>query len=692
MSSSRASSGSRNSCKNCESKKEQWKGHLCLRHASCLDPVSYLWDPDRCRHCFDLLGPTAHSVDDSFTQLEAQTIMKEILRAAEAAATRKGFKGFVTHRVFHERFQQWMGALYNKRVIRADTSAPRPTPVRSPRPAKAGEEGASTASRKEAPPARTDNRAAKEKRPYSPTPTSRGQQLQDLDEAALIKIIQDLQNKANAPATRRSRSRERRASTGPRHSSTSSSPERSLERQHYLSSRSSSASSTDHDSPRGSPTSRHEALFGSMTPSPERGREVSPEPLITADISRPKDGLAYYWLPHDAKVGEKDLSLPRLSPIPLANCHVTTIEDRQAVAFLYPRQYPAVDYILRLHPVRVKKESTPSQKEYVRRLGRVVFSNGEEDLSWSLQDPQSPDPTFRLKKTDDLEDYAHLMSQPKGFGDEASRPPMQPNVPLSSEGPKLQGLLDFLEAAPLSPTSHKLHKRYGDRRSTIDPPKAERDSDHKYRRAARTALGVKLAWSFLEELVEADSIDALTRIKTIGAVLNSFHKDVDASMDYQITRAVHHRRNLIDYATLHMPQEDIKHAIRDLPLPTGSSLFHESAADTVEASLRRPEGRQLAAIRSPHYNKRRRFQSSTATMAASKNGKLQRPPPSESKTFVDPAPKRKATRPSHPTAPPKRSKSGDSKAKERGGFQPWRKPKSSRPWYATSKPRSKNEQ
>lgn len=694
MPSSRASSGSRNACKNCESKKEQWKGHLCLRHASCLDPVLYLWDPDRCRHCFDLLGPTAHSGDDSFTQLEAQTIMKEILRAAEAAATRKGLKGFVTHRVFHERFQQWMGALYDERVIRADTSAPRPTPLRSPQPAKAGEEGTSTASRKEAPPARTDNRAAKEKRPCSPTPTSRGQQLQDLDAVALRKLVQELQDKVNAPASRRSRSRERRSRAGSRHSSTSSSPERSLERQHYLSSRSSSAPSTDHDSPRRSPIYRHEELFGSVSPSPERGREESPEPIITAEMSSstPKDGLAYYWLPHDTKIGEEDLTLPRLSPIPLADCHVTTIEDRQAVAFLYPRQYPAIDYILRLHPVRVKKESTPSQKEYVRRLGKVVFSNGEGDLSWSLQDPQSPDPAFRLKKADDLEDYAHLISQPKGFGDEASRPPMQPNVPLSSEGPKLQGLLDFLEAAPLSPTSHKLHKRYGDRRSTIDPPKAERDSDHEYRRAARTALGVRLAWSLLEELVDADSIDALTRIKTIGAVLNSFHKDVDASMDYQVTRAVHHRRNLIDYATLHMPQEDIKQAIRDLPLPTGSSLFHESAADTVEASLRRPEGRQLAAIRSPHYSKRRRFQSSTTTTAASKNSKLQRPPPSASKTFVDPALKRKATKPPHPTAPPKRSKSEDSRAKERGGFQPWRKPKSSRPWETTGKPHRKNKQ
>ena len=680
MSNSRASSGSRNSCKNCESKKEQWKGHLCLRHAPCLNNVSYLWDPDRCRHCFDLLGPAALSDGDSSEQLEAQAILKEILRAAEAAATRKNLKGFVTHRVFHERFQNWMGALYDKRVIRADKTTPQTTPARSPQPAKARDEGTSSASRSETHPTRTNTRA----RPHSPTPSVRRLQLDGLDEEELRKIIRDLREKTSAPNTRRSRSRERRSLTTSR--SASSSPERSPERRHDQSSGSSRASSLDHGSPQ---RSRYGELFGSETSSPERGREESPEPTPTAETnsSTPRDGLAYYWLSHDAKVGEENLSLPKMSPIPLADCHFTTIEDRKAVAFLYPSRYPAVDYILRFHPVRVKKESTPSQKEYVRRLGKVVFASGEEDLSWNLQEPHSPDPSFRLKKAEAMEDYAHLMSQPKGFGDEASRPPMQPNVSLSSEGPKLQGLLDFLEAPPLSPTSHKLHKRYGDRRSTIEPPKAERDSDCEYRRAARTALGVKLAWSFLEELVEKDSIDPLTRIKTIGTVLNSFHKDVDASMDYEVTRAVHHRRNLIDYATLHMPQEDIKHAIRDLPLPTGSSLFHESAADTVEASLRRPEGRQLAAIRSPHFNRRRRFQSSTAasTTAASKNNNPQRPPHPTNKTFADPAPKRKATRPPHPTAPLKRSKSGDSRAKERGGFQQWRKPKASRSWEEKGK-------
>ena len=276
-----------------------------------------------------------------------------------------------------------------------------------------------------------------------------------------------------------------------------------------------------------------------------------------------------------------------------------------------------------------------------------------------------------------MQDYSALMLQPKGFGDESKRPPQQPHVPLSSSGPKLQNLLDFLEAAPLSPTSHKIHRGYGDRRTTREPPKAERDTDHEYRRAARSALGVKLAWSFLEELSDCGKLDAPTKIRAMRTVLDTFRKDVDSTMDYQVIRAVHHRRNLIDFATKDMPQDDIRLAIQELPLPTTSTLFHESAAAKVEAVLLRPEGRQLAAIRDREQF-RRRFQSAPQTgrhhstvRRGTQATSADKPSPSHQ------APSRKPTRPAPPPAPARDYK--PSTAGKKGKGSSWKSSSSSFP-------------
>lgn len=289
---------------------------------------------------------------------------------------------------------------------------------------------------------------------------------------------------------------------------------------------------------------------------------LEPLPATAEDSHARRKGLNYFWLSYDTRMGEDGLKLQGLPLVPKANIHVASIDDRQAVVFLNPNQFPAIEYIYRLARVGIRKETSPSQREYVKRLNRFIHSNGEPNkLSFQIKDPLSPESSFSIEESGYMEDYSTLMIQPKGFGDEAKRPPQQPHVPLSSTGPKLQNLSDFLEAAPLSLTSHKIHREYGDRTTTREPPKNKRDTDHEYRLAVKSVLGIKFSWSFLEELTNSEKLDLRSKIRAMQTMLDAFHKDEDSTMNYHVTQAVHHSRNLIDFATRNMPQDDIRLAI-----------------------------------------------------------------------------------------------------------------------------------
>ena len=169
-----------------------------------------------------------------------------------------------------------------------------------------------------------------------------------------------------------------------------------------------------------------------------------------------------------------------------------------------------------------------------------------------------------ISPIDVLEQYANIVSQAKGYGDEAKRPP------------------------PLGLPRGTYYQK---------PSKVDQDIDHEERRAAPSALGIKLAWLFRDNIAGLTTFSAQNKLRAIKAVVDVFHKDVDSNMDNQVTRAVHHRRNMIRLATQDMPQADVRATVQDLLLLAGPTLVHESAAVTIEPTLQNPEDRQLAIIR-----------------------------------------------------------------------------------------------
>lgn len=675
---------------------------MCLRHAPCLHPIRSLWNPEACGPCTELLAACA--LKDSPGAPDARRVVKEILRGAEAAATRRGLDGFVSAEVFTTRFEPWMGSLYDKRAIRSDPekSSPRPprpafSPARTsrdsppPSPPRKTIPQERSSSSKEAPVSRvppasrvpSPSPSRHSKRPPSRSPTDRSQKARkrelspDTIQTTIRQLLALQQSQAGSPA-RRSRSRERR----PR--SLSASPDRSLAR-HYRSRSSSSSSGTDNRSPsphRREPFGTESDSSRPASPAPQEvvtlpGRSPSPPHRTTEEEDI--EGTSFYLLTPEASIRSGNLHLPNLPPVLAANLILKKEQDKQAVAFRDPTLEPALDYIERLPRVGMKKDSTPSQRELVYNLNKVVHASGHHvpGMSWTVKHTQTQDSPFQVAESPQLESLAHRWRQPKGFGDESRKLPTSPNVPICSSGENVQGLLDFLEAPPLSPTSHKISKVYTDRRTTCEPHKADRDLDSEYRRAGRTATALKMAWEFMEEVADLDDLKPLARLKILRSVLKAFKRDMNANLDYQVTRAVHHRRNMIQFSTREMPQEDIRLAIQDLPLPRGPTLFHESAAEKVAETLLRPEGRQLKAIPP------KPFRPPTTSRPASQH----RPAPTSNPKHSQHtnASGRQSTRPSHPKAPPPRRNASASSAPSKRKSAPWEASKKSS--SSTSKPR-----
>lgn len=671
---------------------------MCLRHSPCMHPHLSTWNPDNCGPCSELLAACA--LEDSSDAFDARRIIKEILRGAEAAANRKGLHGFVTVEVFSTRFQPWMGSLHNERVIRSnpEASSSRPTSRDSPRRTSRSspssrkslsnprERSATNGHPEPHPPA---SRAVSPspgrhlaKRPLSRSPPmdrSQKARKRELSPSTIQDTIKQLlalqQAQASSPA-RRSRSRERRR----RLRSLSASPDRSP------AAHDSRSSSSDKEEEERLLSPHRRDLFGTdsdssrpPTPAPERETAVL-DPLASPprrghEVEEETEGKFFYFLTSETSIKDGNLQLPGLPPVLASNIILRKEKDRQVVAFQDPTLDPALDYIERLPRVGMKKDSAPSQRELVYSLNKIVHASGDHlnRLSWKVKHVQAHDSPFEVAEAPQLENFANRMRQPKGFGDESRRPPTSPNVPLCSSGENFQGLLDFLEAPSLSPTSHRISKVYADRRTTIEPLKADRDLDSEYRRAGRTATALKVAWEFLEEVADLDDLKPLARLKIMRSVLKAFKRDLDANMDYQVTRAVHHRRNLIQFSTREMPQEDIRLAIQDLPLPRGPTLFHESAAERVTETLLRPEGRQLKAIPP------KPFRGPTTSRPAPQN----HPAPSTSRhNQPNHASGRQRTRPTHPKAPPPRRSASSGPPKGKSASWEWRKSKKS----TTTKP------
>ena len=200
----------------------------------------------------------------------------------------------------------------------------------------------------------------------------------------------------------------------------------------------------------------------------------------------------YYYMSPDARLDDTGLSARNLPKLPRCSLHVAKRNNRQVVAFLDPSEYPALEFISRFSRVGAEKDLSQSQRDRLRCLNRIVQAGERHNFGfdWQVQDHDSQDSDFIVNSIEAMEEYADVVSQAKGYGDESKRPPLQPHVPLRSTGPKLQNLVDFLEAECLSPTSHHLRKDYRDGCTTREPPKQDRDTDHEYRRAARSALGM----------------------------------------------------------------------------------------------------------------------------------------------------------------------------------------------------------
>ncbi|MPC76112.1 hypothetical protein E2C01_070517 [Portunus trituberculatus] len=302
-------------------------------------------------------------------------------------------------------------------------------------------------------------------------------------------------------------------------------------------------------------------------------------------------------------------------------------------------------YIGRLSRVGSEKEHNPSQRDLLRSLNRIVQAGEKHNFGfdWKVDDHLCQDSDFIVNKSEVLEQYADVVSQAKGFGDKAKRQPLHPHVPLRTKGPKLQRLVSFLEARSLSPISHHLLKDYQEGRTTREPSKVDRDINHECRRDARSALGIKLAWQFLHNIANLSSTQ--NKVSAFKAVVDAFQKGVDSNMDYQVTRAVHHRRNLIEFSTRDMPQADVRAAVQDLPLPAGPTLIHESAAGTIQSTLQKAEGHQLAIIRDrPLKDHRRSFKQSSSNFQRRSPYK-----PSSNSTAPDFVPVLKPTRPARPS-------------------------------------------
>ena len=88
----------------------------------------HMWIPDSCDSCVKLFQDS--SSKDQGVSSKALFILKEIMRNAEASASRKNPSGFVSKEAFAFHLKDWMGTFNNiKSVRRNQNTLPSPLPV-----------------------------------------------------------------------------------------------------------------------------------------------------------------------------------------------------------------------------------------------------------------------------------------------------------------------------------------------------------------------------------------------------------------------------------------------------------------------------------------------------------------------------------------------------------------------------------
>ena len=223
-------------------------------------------------------------------------------------------------------------------------------------------------------------------------------------------------------------------------------------------------------------------------------------------------------------------------------------------------------------------------------------------------------PQFPLSSTS-----ADKLRLAKGFGDETRVHPVKPLIPVSFENPEDNLLLGFLQAEPLSPTSHRLREESGSR--TNDPlTPVQRLTDTDLRRTARSMTSVSAAFQAIRAIAGAKEDEHLLAIRRICEMAE---QDVLDKLTYDVTKAVHYRRNIIQASLMNMPQEEVRNGLLALPLASSSgSLLHESASDSIDKALAGPASRPLAVIKA---------KAKVTPRPSQKAGPSKQPPPPRSR-------------------------------------------------------------
>lgn len=112
------SSGSRGQSKDCQSKKEVRKSHVCLQHAPYMDPDFHLWNPEPCHYCTTFLQSAAA---ETSREGEYKQIFRQILRGVQAVARRKVCVFHVPERVYTTHLIAWMEASLTTVFVRRAT-------------------------------------------------------------------------------------------------------------------------------------------------------------------------------------------------------------------------------------------------------------------------------------------------------------------------------------------------------------------------------------------------------------------------------------------------------------------------------------------------------------------------------------------------------------------------------------------
>lgn len=657
----RRSRSSSSDCASCASRKLAWQGHLCFRHAPCVTS-DFCWDPARCDICLTLFAAAYSSSAAVAPRDAARGILREMIYRVKAVALNHDHRTFVRGEVFHRYFRAWMKSAFSESVIRS-SPARRPSAYSSSsRPAVVPAEARSSS---EAPSPRRSRRSGPE------PAAAHGSSAPGVGVHRFhLPVARSSPVPETPPARTRPRSQVRDGGASPSLSGLLCSPHRSQARSGVR-----SRPRPRHDLSRTRDTSPRSRLSFSRSPSavsvgsdpaqPGRVRRYSRSP--SADLlsiqseatplqarNRPAPPLAidedplmvrgrlYFAVPLGASSSASGFTCSGLPLVPVGMySFARSASGRQVVHFTDTSSAPAFEYALKLKRATADSQEEPSQRQRNQTFANVLAA-APGSVSWSLSDVWSPAPSFVVPPTALLTQWASRMRQAKGYGDESTILPSRPLVPLRFDCDETQRLADFFHAPPLSPTSHQLQTDEGSR-YTFEPDRVSKVLDSEYRCAAASSLSVLSAWELLSTMAAKEFPSPLAR--RFDVVLRTFERDVRALSEYTMLRAVHHRRNMIDRSTAPMPQDDVRHAVRDLPLSDGPTLVHPSAAQVVADQLRLPGSRRLAVI--PHL---RRHQPAASPQPGPSSAPLVKT------TYLRaPAPLRQQSRPNPPSPPTRRS-------------------------------------